>query len=111
MPLKPQRQPFFARLSGCAVRSYSLPFVEKNGIKNVVRDDRRPALRARHPPDRARFTDFDPFWEFVAGPIMPPPSAQLCPCFHAVAGRLGSRGRSALIGCLEAGDVELDHPQ
>ena len=23
----------------------------------------------RYMPERARFTDFDPFWEFVAGPI------------------------------------------
>jgi hypothetical protein len=28
-----------------------------------------PITAARSAPDRARFTDFDPFWEFVAGPI------------------------------------------
>ena len=35
MRLNMQRQPFFARPNGRAVRAYSLSFVEKNGIKNV----------------------------------------------------------------------------
>jgi alkaline phosphatase D len=48
-----------------------LSFVKNNGIKNVVwvtADVHYPAA-FRYAPDQAKFTDFDPFWEFVAGPI------------------------------------------
>ena len=48
-----------------------LSFIKNNGIKNVVwvTADVHYAQAIRYAPDRARFTDFDPFWEFVAGPI------------------------------------------
>jgi alkaline phosphatase D len=34
----------------------------------VTADVHYPAA-FRYAPDRAKFTNFDPFWEFVAGPI------------------------------------------
>jgi alkaline phosphatase D len=48
-----------------------LSFIKNNRIKNVVwvTADVHYAHAIRYAPDRARFTDFDPFWEFVAGPI------------------------------------------
>jgi alkaline phosphatase D len=48
-----------------------LSFIKNNAIKNVVwvTADVHYAHAIRYMPDRARFTDFDPFWEFVAGPI------------------------------------------
>jgi len=48
-----------------------LSFIKNNGIKNVVwvTADVHYAHAIRYVPDRAQFTDFDPFWEFVAGPI------------------------------------------
>jgi alkaline phosphatase D len=48
-----------------------LSFIKNNAIKNVVwvtADVHYPAA-FRYTPDEAKFTDFDPFWEFVAGPI------------------------------------------
>lgn len=41
------------------------------GVKNVVwlTADVHYAAAQHYSPERARFTDFDPFWEFVAGPI------------------------------------------
>ncbi len=48
-----------------------LSFIKNNAIKNVVwvtADVHYPAV-FRYAPDQAKFTDFDPFWEFVAGPI------------------------------------------
>jgi alkaline phosphatase D len=48
-----------------------LSFIKNNAIKNVVwvtADVHYPAA-FRYAPDRAKFADFDPFWEFVAGPI------------------------------------------
>lgn len=41
------------------------------GVRNVVwiTADVHFAAAHRFRPDRAAFTDFDPFWEFVAGPI------------------------------------------
>ncbi len=48
-----------------------LSFIKNNAIKNVVwvTADVHYAAAYRYAPDRAAFTDFDPFWEFVAGPI------------------------------------------
>jgi alkaline phosphatase D len=48
-----------------------LSFIKNNTIKNVVwvTADVHYAHAIRYAPERAQFTDFDPFWEFVAGPI------------------------------------------
>lgn len=48
-----------------------LSFIKNNAIKNVVwvTADVHYAAAFRYAPDKAAFTDFDPFWEFVAGPI------------------------------------------
>jgi alkaline phosphatase D len=48
-----------------------LSFIKNNAIKNVVwvTADVHYAAAFRYAPDQAKFTDFDPFWEFVAGPI------------------------------------------
>ncbi|HXY98890.1 MAG TPA: alkaline phosphatase D family protein [Stellaceae bacterium] len=46
-------------------------FIKKNAIKNVVwvTADVHYAAAYRYSPDTAQFTEFSPFWEFVAGPI------------------------------------------
>ncbi|MFJ6078678.1 alkaline phosphatase D family protein [Pseudarthrobacter sp. NPDC092419] len=43
----------------------------RNGVKNVVwlTADVHYCAAHHYSPERAAFTDFDPFWEFVAGPI------------------------------------------
>ena len=48
-----------------------LRFIKQNRIKNVVwfTADVHYAQATRYDPSRAQFTDFHPFWEFVAGPI------------------------------------------
>jgi alkaline phosphatase D len=48
-----------------------LSFIKANGIRNVVwvTADVHYAAAYRYTPEKAAFTDFDPFWEFVAGPI------------------------------------------
>ncbi len=48
-----------------------LSFIKNNAIKNVVwvTADVHYAQAAYYDPGRAQFTDFTPFWEFVAGPI------------------------------------------
>jgi alkaline phosphatase D len=48
-----------------------LAFIRSNGIKNLVwvTADVHYAAALRYAPERAAFTEFDPFWEFVAGPI------------------------------------------
>jgi alkaline phosphatase D len=48
-----------------------LRFIKENGIGNVVwiTADVHYASATYHNPARARFTEFQPFWEFVAGPI------------------------------------------
>jgi len=48
-----------------------LGFIKNNGIKNVVwvTADVHYASATRYDPGHAKFTDFTPFWEFVAGPI------------------------------------------
>jgi alkaline phosphatase D len=46
-------------------------FIKQNAIKNVVwvTADVHYASATYYDPARAQFTDFTPFWEFVAGPI------------------------------------------
>lgn len=48
-----------------------LSFVKANGIRNIiwVSADVHFAAAIRHDPSAAGFTDFDPFWEFIAGPM------------------------------------------
>jgi alkaline phosphatase D len=48
-----------------------LSFIRKNRIRNVVwfTADVHYAQATRFEPARAKFKDFDPFWEFVAGSI------------------------------------------
>jgi len=48
-----------------------LSFIKNNAIKNVVwvTADVHYAAAFRYAPEKAAFTEFDPFWEFVAGPI------------------------------------------
>jgi alkaline phosphatase D len=48
-----------------------LAFVKAQRIANVVwiTADVHYAAAHHYAPDRAAFTDFDPFWEFVAGPM------------------------------------------
>jgi alkaline phosphatase D len=48
-----------------------LAFIKREGIRNVVflTGDVHYCSALHYEPTRARFTDFDPFWEFVAGPI------------------------------------------
>jgi len=44
---------------------------KRNGVKNTVwlTADVHYCAAHHYSPERAAFTDFDPFWEFVAGPI------------------------------------------
>jgi len=48
-----------------------LSFIKANGIRNTVwvTADVHFAASIRHAPEKAGFTDFDPFWEFIAGPM------------------------------------------
>lgn len=48
-----------------------LSFIKENRIRNVVwvSADVHFAASIRHEPSRAGFTEFDPFWEFIAGPM------------------------------------------
>ena len=48
-----------------------LSFMKRRRIKNVVfvTADVHYAAAHHYDPSRAAFTDFDPFWEFVAGPM------------------------------------------
>ena len=48
-----------------------LAFIRRERIRNVVwvTADVHYASATRYEPSRARFTDFDPFWEFVGGPL------------------------------------------
>ncbi|WP_435011410.1 alkaline phosphatase D family protein [Tundrisphaera lichenicola] len=45
--------------------------LKEGGVRNVVwlTADVHYAAAHHYDPSRARFTDFDPFWEFVAGPL------------------------------------------
>jgi alkaline phosphatase D len=48
-----------------------LRFIKHNGVKNVVwlTADVHYAAAHFYDPTQAQFTEFDPFWEFVAGPL------------------------------------------
>ena len=48
-----------------------LRFLRSERVKNVVwiTGDVHYAAAHHYQPEQARFTDFDPFWEFVAGPL------------------------------------------
>jgi len=48
-----------------------LAFIKREGIRNVafLTGDVHYCSALHYDPARARFTDFNPFWEFVAGPI------------------------------------------
>ena len=48
-----------------------LAFMKRERIRNTVwvTADVHYAAAHHYAPDRAAFTDFDPFWEFVAGPL------------------------------------------
>ena len=48
-----------------------LSFLRKERVQDVVwiTGDVHYAAAHHYHPERARFTDFDPFWEFVAGPL------------------------------------------
>ena len=48
-----------------------LSFIKNSAIRNIVwvTADVHYAAALRYAPGRAAFTEFDPFWEFVAGPI------------------------------------------
>ncbi len=48
-----------------------LRFIKAHKIRNVVwiTADVHYCAAHRYDPSRAQFTDFDPFWEFVAGPL------------------------------------------
>jgi alkaline phosphatase D len=48
-----------------------LRFLKREGIRNTVwiTGDVHYAAAHHYAPERAAFTDFDPFWEFVAGPM------------------------------------------
>jgi alkaline phosphatase D len=48
-----------------------LRFIRRRRIRNVVwiTADVHYCAAHHYDPSRARFTDFDPFWEFVAGPL------------------------------------------
>ena len=48
-----------------------LSFMKRERIRNVVwvTGDVHYAAAHHYDPQRARFTDFDPFWEFVGGPL------------------------------------------
>jgi alkaline phosphatase D len=51
--------------------AHLLAALRKRRVKNVlwITADVHYAAAHRFDPRRARFTDFDPFWEFVAGPL------------------------------------------
>ena len=61
-----------ARRSGGSWRSPSCSrCIKQHGVRNVVwlTADVHYAAAHHYDPPRAAFTDFDPFWEFVAGPL------------------------------------------
>ncbi|WP_220454308.1 alkaline phosphatase D family protein [Nocardioides immobilis] len=49
-----------------------LAAIKRHGIKNVVwiTADVHYTAAYHYAPDRATFTDFEPFWEFISGPLM-----------------------------------------
>ncbi len=52
-----------------------LSAIKRNGVKNVVwlTADVHYTAAYRYTPDRAAFADFDPFWEFISGPLAASP--------------------------------------
>lgn len=48
-----------------------LTAIKRRGVRNVifVTADVHYAAAHRYDPSRATYTDFDPFWEFIAGPL------------------------------------------
>jgi len=48
-----------------------LSFIKRNGVKNIVwlTADMHYTAAHYYSPNRAVFQDFDPFWEFVSGPL------------------------------------------
>jgi alkaline phosphatase D len=50
--------------------AHLLRFLHDRRVRNVVwtTGDGHDATAHHYDPTRARFTEFDPFWEFVAGP-------------------------------------------
>ncbi len=46
-------------------------FLKQNGVRNIVwiTTDTHYASANYYDPAKAQFTDFDPFWEFISGPI------------------------------------------
>ena len=52
-----------------------LSAIKRYGVRNVVWVTADVHYTAAHHynPERAAFTDFDPFWEFVSGPIAAAP--------------------------------------
>jgi alkaline phosphatase D len=48
-----------------------LSFIKREQVRNVVwvTADVHYAAAHHYSPERGAFTDFDPFWEFVAGPM------------------------------------------
>jgi alkaline phosphatase D len=51
--------------------AHILKYVRDSGVKNVVwlTADLHYATATHYSPERAEFKDFDPFWEFMAGPL------------------------------------------
>lgn len=60
------REPELARI---------LSAIKRHGVKNVVwlTADVHYTAAYHYTPERATFTDFDPFWEFISGPIAASP--------------------------------------
>ena len=48
-----------------------LSFIRRNAVRNIVWLTADVHYTAAHyyDPDKARFGDFDPFWEFASGPL------------------------------------------
>lgn len=48
-----------------------LSFIKMNNIRNIIflTADVHYAANLHYHPDRATFKDFDPFWEFISGPL------------------------------------------
>jgi alkaline phosphatase D len=60
------REPELARI---------LSAIKRHGVRNVVwlTGDVHYTAAYRYTPEKATFTDFDPFWEFISGPVASSP--------------------------------------
>lgn len=60
------REPELARI---------LSAIKRHGIRNVIwlTGDVHYTAAYRYTPEKAAFTDFDPFWEFISGPVASSP--------------------------------------